>query len=332
MENSIDQNEKKDGKKKFLILIVLLGGLTFFSLFSGYVAFDKDSGMVQELTEQNTTQKARTEKLKNEMEKISSMLETIGFESTPESLKELTEEHLAIREQAEKHKKSLLALQKQMKELMEASGGEASDPQSFALAYRKLKASQWELNNQVNKLKRRNKELLSQNKKLTKEKDQLNADLVKVKQSTELLLEERNVLRGKVEKAAILNVSDLSADGIRVVRRGREKVSTKAKRVEKLRVGFTLPKNDVANAGLKTVYMVITGPDSQIMTDGGSNFKMGSRNMAYTVKTQVEYNNNTKDLMMYGKNLFKDKFDAGRYKIELYCEGEKIGATEVSLK
>lgn len=331
MEKSVDQNEKKESKKKFLILIILLGGLTCFSVFTGYMAFSPSNDS-KEPTEENSSQKARTEKLKNEMEKISSMLESIGFESTPESLKELTDEHLAIREQADKHKKKLLVLQEQMKQLMEASGGDASDPQSFALAYRKLKASQWELNNQVNKLKRRNKELLGENKKLTAEKKKLNADLEKQKQSTETLLEERDLLRGKVEKAAILNVSDLSADGIRVVRRGREKVSTKAKRVEKLRVGFTLPKNDVTNAGLKTVYMVITGPDSQIMTDGGSNFKMGIKNMAYTVKTQVEYTNETKDLMMYGKNLFKEEFDAGRYKIELYCEGAKIGATEVSLK
>ncbi|MFT6747074.1 MAG: flagellar basal body-associated protein FliL [Glaciecola sp.] len=329
MENSVDQKEKKGGKSKIIILIILLGGLTCLSGFLGYKVLNTDK---EQPVKQSSSQSARTEKLKNEMEKISSMLETIGFESTPESLKELTVEHLAIREEADKHKKKLLALQEQMKQLMEASGGEASDPESFALAYRKLKASQWELNNQVNKLKKRNKDLLGENEKLSAEKKQLNADLVKQKESTEVLLEERDILRGKVEKAAILNVSDLSADGIRVVRRGREKVSAKAKRVEKLRVGFTLPKNDVANAGLKTVYMVITGPNSQIMTDGGSNFKMGSKNMAYTVKTQVEYTNKTKDLMMYGKPLFKDEFDPGRYKVELYCEGAKIGSTEVSLK
>ncbi|MFT6717175.1 MAG: hypothetical protein ACJA0Q_001826, partial [Saprospiraceae bacterium] len=39
-----------------------------------------------------------------------------------------------------------------------------------------------------------------------------------------------------------------------------------------------------------------------------------------------------RDLMMYGKNLFKEEFAAGNYKIELYCEGAKIGSTEVSLK
>jgi cell division protein FtsB len=332
MENSGEQNKKKDGKKKFLILVVLLGGLSCFSLFSGYVAFVKDSGEVEALTEENNSQTARANKLKNEMEKISSMLATIGFESTPESLGELTEEHLAIREQADVHKKKLVALQKQMKELMEASGSEASDPKSFASAYRKLKASQWALNNEVNKLKKRNKELMGENVKLTEQKDQLTADLVKQKASTEQLLEERNLLRGQVQKAAILNVSDLSADGIRIVRKGREKVSTKAKRVEKLRVGFTLPKNDVAVPGLKTVYMIITGPNQQIMTDGGSNFKMGGKNMAYTVKSQVEYSNKSRDLMMYGKNLFKEEFDAGDYKIELYCEGAKIGSTEVYLK
>jgi cell division protein FtsB len=332
MGSADSQKEKKENKKKFLILIILLGGLSCFSVFSGYMAFVKDSDEIEVLTVENNSQKARTDKLKNEMEKISSMLETIGFEATPESLDELTEEHIAIREQAEKHKKKLLSLQNQMKELMAASGSDATDPESFALAYRKLKASQWALNNEVNKLKKRNKQLVGENRKLTEQKVKLAADLVKEKKSTEMLLEEREVLRGQVEKAAILNVSDLNVDGIRIVRRGREKVSTKSKRVEKLRIGFTLPKNDVAAAGSKTIYMVITGPDSQIMTDGGSNFKMGTKSMAFTSKSQVQYNNAAKDLMMYGKNLFKDKFDPGTYKIDLYCEGAKIGTTDIYLK
>lgn len=330
MEKSVEENKKKEGKKKFLILLILLGGLSCFSLFSGYLAFFKNSEQVAELQEDNNGQKARVTKLKNEMEKISAMLETIGFESTPESLKDLTEEHIQIREQAEQQKKKLLALQEQMKELMEGSG--ATDPESFRAEYRRLKASQWALNNEVNKLRKRNKQLTAENKQLTKEKDKLSKDLDKQKKSTELLMEERNLLKGQVAKAAILNVSDLNADGIRIVRKGREKVSSNAKRVEKLRVGFTLPKNDVAMPGLKTVYMVITGPDQMIMTDGGSNFKMGSKNMAFTVKKEVEYTNQSKDLMMYGKNLFKEKFDPGQYKIELYCEGANIGSTTISLK
>jgi len=330
MENSTGQSEKKDGKKKFLILVILLGGLSCFSLFSGYLAFVQDSGPDQELVAESLGQRARADKLKNEMEKISSMLETIGFESTPESLGELTEEHVAIREQAAQYKKKLLAIQSQMKEMMASSG--ATDPESFALAYRKLKASQWELNNEVNKLKKRNKQLISENKQLTKDKKQLAGDLDKEKKSTEMLLEEREILRGQVEKAAILNVSDLSADGIRIVRKGREKASSKAKRVEKLRVGFTLPKNDVATAGTKHVYMVVIAPDKQVITDGGSNFKLGSKNMAYTSKREVEYKNQKKDLMMYAKNLFKTEFDPGKYKIELYCDGAKIGRTELYLK
>lgn len=330
MENSTGKGEKKESKKKFLLLVILLGGLSCFSLFSGYVAFIQDAVPDQELMAESQGQKARADKLKNEMEKISSMLETIGFGSTPESLGELTEEHLAIREQAEQHKKKLLVLQSQMKEMMASSG--TTDPESFALAYRKLKSSQWELNNEVNKLKKRNKQLISENRQLSKDKVKLVGDLDKQKKSTEMLLEERDVLRGQVEKAAILNVSDLSADGIRIVRKGREKVSSKAKRVEKLRIGFTLPKNDVASAGTKHIYMVVTGPDKQIITDGGSNFKLGSKNMAFTAKREVEYKNKTKDLMMYGKNLFKDEFDAGKYKIELYCDGAQIGKTEVFLK
>lgn len=335
MEKSMEQKEKteeKDNKKRFLILLILLGGLTIFSAFSGYVAFVKNPAKMEVLNVENDNHKTRAEKLQGEIDKVSSMLESIGMDSSEEGLGQFKEQHLAIKAEAEKHRKRLESLQAKMKQLIALSDGDATNAEGFVEAYRKLKAEHWALNNEVNKLRRRNKELVSENKKLSKKNRNLTAEVAKQKKNTELLMEQTDILKKKVEKAAILNVHDLNADGIRIVRRGREKVSAKAKRAEKIRVGFTLPKNDVTNPGLKTIYLVITGPDKMVITDGGSNFQFEGKNMAYTVKDQVEYNNNSKDIMMYGKNLFKDKFDKGTYKIEIYCEGAQIGKTELFLK
>lgn len=332
MTSATDQKEKKDNKK-FLILIILLGVLTCFSAFSGYVAFVKNPDKMEELTVETDNHKTRASKLQGEIDKVNSMLENIGFEASEKGIEGFKEEHLALREQAEQQKKRLLDLQDKMKKLIELSEGEAKDADSFIAMYRKIKAEHWALNNEVNKLRKRNKQLSRQNRKLTKENKELNEEMTKQKANAEYLVEERDVLKRKVQKAAILNVYELNAEGIRIVRGGREKSSrNKAKKTEKIRVGFTLPKNDVTTPGTKSIYMVITGPDKQVMTDGGSNFKFEGKNMAYTIKDQVEYNNEQKDLMMYGKNLFKEKFDPGRYKIELYCEGAKIGTTELVLR
>lgn len=332
MENTVDQNKEKDGKKRFLILIILVAGLGLFSIFAGYKAFYQDPIVIQEATEKNDINKSRAEKLKMEMNKVNSMLETIGFEGSEEGMENLSEEHIAIRKEAEEQKKKLENLQSKMKELIALSEGGATDADSFIDAYRKLKAAHWKLNNEVSKLKRRNRQLKAENKKLTTENVRLAEEVEKQKQSTELLEEESKILRKKVEKAAVLNVQDLNVDGIRIVRSGREKTSSKARKVEKIRVGFTLPKNEVTNPGLKTIYLVLTGPDKQVLTDGGSNFNYEGGQLAYTVYDQVNYKNKPKDVMMYGKNLFKKDFDKGIYKVEIYCEGAKIGSTQLELK
>ncbi len=330
MENAIEQEEKKKNKK-FLLLIILLGGLTIFSAFSGYVAFVKNPAQMEDLNAGTENHKSRAQKLQGEMDKISSMLDNIGVDGSAEGLEEFKDEHIAIKEEAAKHKEHLLRLQSKMKQLIEMSDG-ATDSDSFVAAYRKLKADHWALNNEVSKLRRRNKNLVADNRKLKTENKSLSAEVDQAKEDVGQLREQTNFLKQQVEKAAILNVHELNANGIRSVRGGREKVSTKARKSEKIRIGFTLPKNDVATPGTKTVYLVIKDPMGQYMTDGGSNFKFEGKNMAYTVKDQVEYNNEAKDMMMYGKNLFKEKMDKGTYSIEIYCDGAKIGSTELFLK
>ena len=329
MENST-QEEKKDSKKRFLILIILLGVLTCFSAFSGYVAFVKTPPKMEELKSENDNHRSRAEKLQSEIDKVNSMLEGIGFEASAEGMENFKEEQLALRAEAEKQKKRLEELQSKMNELLKLSDTKNAD--DFIEMYRKIKAEQWALNNEVNKLRRRNKELIAENQKLEEENKRLAGELDVEKGKSDKLAQKTGLLEQQIRKGAALHVYDLSADGIRVVRGGREKVTTKARKAEKLRVGFTLPKNDIASPGLKTVYMVITGPDKMVITDGGSNFNFEGKATAFTSKDQIEYTNDMKDMVMYGKNLFKEEFDEGEYTVDIYCEGSKIGTTKVELR
>lgn len=329
MENTT-QEEKKESKKRFLILIILLGILTCFSAFSGYVAFVKTPPKMEELKTENDNHRSRAEKLQAEIDKVNSMLEGIGFEASAEGMENFKEEQLALRADAEKQKKRLEELQAKMNELLKLS--DTKNPDDFIEMYRKIKAEQWALNNEVNKLRRRNKELIAENKKLEEENKRLEGELSMEKGRSDQLSMKTGFLEQQVKKGAALHVYDLSADGIRIRRGGREIITTKARKAEKLRVGFTLPKNDIAAPGLKTVYMVITGPDKMVITDGGSNFNYEGKAIAYTTKDQIEYTNEMKDMVMYGKNLFKENFDEGEYSIDIYCDGVKVGSTKMELR
>lgn len=329
MEQSTENKEKKGNKKSLILLISIITILTGFSAFSGYVAFVKDPVKIQELNTDNENHKSKAEKLQGDVDKVSAMLKNLGFEGE-EGIENLKGEHLALREEALAQKAKLEDLQKKMQELMAISG--ATDPESFQKMYRELKAAHWALSNEVNKLKKRNKELTEENKMLTAEKSRLSGELDNQKQMNAQLSDKTGKLEQKVARGAILHVYDLNADAIRSVRGGKEKISSKADKAEKIRVGFTLPKNEISQPGLKYVYMRVTGPDSQTITDGGSNFDFEGKSLAYTTKEQVEYSNEKKDMMIYAKSLFQKGFTAGKYKIELYCEGAKIGETEMELK
>lgn len=331
MEQSAENTEKKGNKKSLLLLISIITILTGFSAFSGYVAFVKDPTKIEKLNSDNDNHKLKAEKLQGDIDKVSAMLKNLGFEGA-EGVENLKEEHLALREEALAQKAKLEDLQKQMQELISLSNGEAKDAESFKDLYRKLKAAHWALSNEVNKLKKRNKELTEENKKLTEEKTRLSGELNNQVQVNAQLSDKAGKLEQKVARGAILHVYDLNAEGIRAVRGGKEKPAVKANKAEKIRVGFTLPKNEISQPGLKYVYMRVTGPDSQTITDGGSNFDYEGKSLAYTTKEQVEYINEKKDIMMYAKNLFSKSFAVGKYKIELYCEGAKIGETEMELK
>lgn len=331
MENTAENTEQKGKKKSLILLVAIIAVLTGFSAFSGYHAFLKAPEQIEELSTNNENNKAKAEKLQEDVDKVNAMLKTLGFEGE-EGVENLNEEHQALRKEALEQKAKLEELQKNMQELIALSEGGATDAETFKEMYRKLKAQHWALSKEVNTLKKRNKELAAENKQLTEKNSQLSGELTSEKQRNQQLADKTGQLEQQVSKAAILHVHDLSVDAVRSVRGGKEKISIKAEKAEKIRVGFTLPKNEISRPGLKYVYLKLTGPDKMIVTDGGSNFDFEGKSMAYTTKEQVEYENESKDMMMYAKNLLNKPFTPGKYKIELYCEGAKIGEQEIELK
>ena len=171
-----------------------------------------------------------------------------------------------------------------------------------------------------------------ENKQLTADKSRLTGELDNQVQANAQLSDKAGKLEQKVAKGAILHVYDLYVDGIRAVRGGKEKISVKAEKAEKIRVGFTLPKNEISQPGLKFVYLSVISPDGQTITDGGSNIDVDGKSIAYTSKEQVDYSNEKKDMMIYAKNLLQKSFVPGKYKIALFCEGAKIGESTLDLK
>jgi len=170
-----------------------------------------------------------------------------------------------------------------------------------------------------------NQQLASNNTQLTQEKQTLETNL----QTTTSQKEE---LAKTVDVASTFTASNIQITPIDEKKKGKEKVTTTAKRVNKLVVSFDV-ENRVAKSGPADIYVIVTGPDGKVFTDPAGASTLSTRNdgdKQYTYKTTIEYEQGTKKSVQVP--LHEDHFQTGDYKIEVYQNGFKIAEGTRTLK
>jgi peptidoglycan hydrolase CwlO-like protein len=188
------------------------------------------------------------------------------------------------------------------------------------------------LNDKVANLEQDVARLTQENQTLTTEKTVLTQDKERLTQDLTTTTSAKVDLEKKVDVASTLNASNISITPINEKRNGKEKVTSTAKRVDKLMVSFDVD-NRIAQSGSTDVYVVVTGPDGQ-PANGDSSSKFATREegeKAYTAKVPVEYESGKRKPVQFA---FKPgaTFKQGAYKIEIYHNGFKIGEGTRDLK
>jgi len=175
--------------------------------------------------------------------------------------------------------------------------------------------------------------------RLTEENTNLNNDKVVLTQEKTKLTEDLTTtttakmeLEKKVDVASTLNASNISITPINIKNNGKEKVSSTAKRVDKLVVRFDV-SNRIAQPGQTDLYVLVIGPDGQpISTDAASTFTTREEgDKSFTAKLPVELETaktkNVEFAFAPGSN-----FMQGMYKIQIYQNGFLIGESNKELK
>ena len=180
---------------------------------------------------------------------------------------------------------------------------------------------------EIEKLKGENLQLTQDKQLLTAEKEQLTTEKA-------ALTETKTKLEEKVDVASTLNASNINIVAINEKRGGREKETDVAKRVDKLKVSFDV-YNRIAEPGEKDVYVVITGPDGQVI----SNEALGSGKFTTREEGERIYTQKNTVVFATAQKVTVDvswkpnsKFTTGDYKIEVYNNGFKIGEARKGLK
>jgi seryl-tRNA synthetase len=191
-----------------------------------------------------------------------------------------------------------------------------------------------ELNEKINGLE-------AEVQRLTAENTQLNTDLSTEKQkSTQLTTDlqttttAKQELEQKVDVASTLNASNIAVTPINEKKGGKEKVTTTAKRVDKLLISFDVD-NRIVQTGATDVFVCITAPDGKPVAvealGSGSFTTREDGERVFTAKVPVDFEQGKKKHVEFAWKQNSD-FLRGNYKIEIYHNGFKIGEGVRELK
>lgn len=153
-------------------------------------------------------------------------------------------------------------------------------------------------------------------------------------------MEENNTLRvnnstlqDKVRLGAKLTALNIRAEGQRLKRNKMHKVTNRSSNTEIIRTCFTMIDNEVTDPGKKMVYIRIITPEGTILTERSDNsnvFTFEGKEIIYSVKKEINYENKKLDLCMYWDVI--NRLSSGEYRIHAYVEGYDIGSTTLILK
>jgi hypothetical protein len=172
---------------------------------------------------------------------------------------------------------------------------------------------------------------LNQNLVVEKKKVLKQLDVEKEKQNT--LIKEKDQLKNTIAKGSILTCFNITAKAVTYKRGGKkESETTKARKTQKIKVGFTLGENKIAKAGEKTVFIRIMTPDGKEMAKSyDENYKFAfDKSVGYFAgKETLNYANVEISGVTYCEG--QGEFVPGKYLIEVTCDGVVIGNSSLKL-
>ncbi|MBP6977016.1 MAG: hypothetical protein PHD61_03430 [Bacteroidales bacterium] len=218
--------------------------------------------------------------------------------------------------------------------------------QANAMEIKQLLDTQWEyykVKKKLDNLREVSQSYLKQidslftvNRALKEENLAIRQNFEAEQRKTESLVKDKEELTQRITEAAVLNAYNISAVGIRFKSAEEEKVTDKARRVDKIKICFTLGANQLIAAGQKDIYIRIAQPDNMILTKGkGEEFSfsyMGAQ-LQYSIHQPVDYNMEAVESCTYW--IHRDSYEPlaeGQYVVSIYTEDNEIGQTSFVLQ
>ena len=306
-ENITEIPEKKSKLKDILVGILILSLLATW----GYIIWDKNN--TRELVAQkdniiNTTS-TQKDQLQKELEDATLRYENIKSESAKK------DSTISIRDRDIELKKSRI---RTLLSNLNASKNDLNEARALILS----------LNTDIEGYKAQIVLLESQKVELTKANETVTKERDKIKKDYDSSIEQIRNRDNTIDIASTLHASNFNIAAMTQKSSGKIVETTKAKKVDLLRVSFDLDENMITNSGAKILYIIITDPSGKVITTnqlGTSKFQTREGDAKdFTQKMEVNYVQNKRQTVSFDWKSM-ETFKIGNYKIEVYNNGFKVG-------
>lgn len=287
--------EKKSRTPIFIIvLVVLLGTIVFFFMQNKRLEEER----AQQAEEISMTY-LKLDSISSELNEKINTIEELGGE---------IDTLVALRDQLEEDKKSLLTTQSNQR-------GQIRRLNDRVAGYKELLLVKDE---EIAQLKVVNEQLTEENSVLKVEKNELNKSLEKLQENTK-------ALESKVATASKLEIQGLKVFAVNDKGKERE-AEFRNRHISNLKIQFTVLENEIAPIEGKDLLLRIVAPDGNVLFDvtrGSGSFMFDSRELFYTAKQEILYDKNSQ-LVTYLYDKGSD-YAVGQHQVEVYTDDYLMG-------
>jgi predicted nucleic acid-binding Zn-ribbon protein len=193
---------------------------------------------------------------------------------------------------------------------------------------RKLKAENGMLVTKTQTLEAEKQQVIVENTALKTEKEELSTTLTK---TVDDFTTKNNDLKRQVTLASAMKAINVQVTALSSKGKERDGGEYKAKRIDQLKVAFIMPSNPVAAQNNKDIYVRVLDTNGAVVENGnGGIVQVDGKEIGYSFRKSVPFENNDQRVdLLSGKGT---NYTKGKYNVELYSEGFKIGVGAFEVK
>lgn len=187
------------------------------------------------------------------------------------------------------------------------------------------------LQKEMDVLLAQNDELRVENSLLATTLDSTRVQLAERNVFTDSLLVQNTQLATVVENASVLSAVGLKGFGVIERSSGKLIPTERATRSDKIRVCFTVAKNNLVEAGDQELYVQVIDPKNNVI-GVNEQIQFGEVTLNYSVVSKFNYEQRNLNVCEFVASKDKNGFEKGRYVVNVFNKKDLVSTSDFTLK